>query len=272
MEKLDFIKMHGLGNDFVIIDRRQKNILINENIIEKISDRKTGAGCDQIITIDNPKSDITDARITIYNSDGDEAEACGNGTRCVAKILSKEMKKSNIILDSPSGQLLASLNSDGNISVNMGNVRESWSDIPLIKKMDNQNIPIKIDNFSSGFALNIGNPHIVFFGNNIGEIDLSNIGPGIENHNFFPKKTNVEFIEIINHKKIKMRVWERGVGETLACGSGACAAVYAGFKKEIIEKECEVVFKKGSLKIKVNSDHVIMTGPAEISYYGNIQI
>ena len=272
MEKLEFIKMHGLGNDFVIVDLRKQKISIDENIVKKISDRRTGAGCDQIITIDHSLSNEVDGKIKIYNATGDQAEACGNGTRCVASIFFSELNKNNVILESVAGKLKAKLNNDGNISVNMGTVKENWSDIPLIRNMDTKNIPLNIKNFSKGFAINIGNPHIVFFGENIQNIDLENIGPKIENHIFFPKKINVEFVEVINNKLIKMRVWERGVGETLACGSGACASVYAGFKKKLLENSCEVALKKGSLFINIVSREIVMTGPAEISYYGNIVI
>ncbi len=265
--------MHGLGNDFVIIDRRKKSVKINEHIIKKLSDRKTGAGCDQIITIDKSLSSVVDAKIKIFNPNGDQAEACGNGTRCVAKILFKNLKKRKIVLKSAAGKLTAQRNNNGTISVNMGKMKEKWSDIPISKKIDPSNIPIKVKGFANGFAVNIGNPHIVFYGKNLNKINLSKIGPKIENNKLFPKKINVEFVKIINPKKIKMRVWERSAGETLACGSGACAAVYTGFKKYNLKNKCKVMLKKGSILINIlNTNEVIMTGPAEISYYGKIDI
>ena len=273
MKTLKFIKMHGLGNDFIIIDKRRKNININKKIIKKISNRKTGIGCDQVIIINKSPTKKVIAKIRIFNADGSEAESCGNGIRCVSKLLLKNIKKNVIILESIVGKLKASLNKNGNISVNMGTIKENWKNIPISKKMNNRNIPINIKNFSKGFAINIGNPHIVFFGKKINNLNLSIIGPRIENHNLFPNKINVEFIEVINRKKIKMRVWERAVGETLACGSGACAAVYAGLKKEIIEKKCEVILKKGSLFINIaKNNEVVMTGPAKISYHGKIDL
>ena len=272
MKKLKFIKMHGLGNDFVIIDKREKNIILNQKIINKLSDRRTGAGCDQIITIEKSLLPKVEAKITIYNSNGDEAEACGNGTRCVAKILFSESNKKNITLETVAGKLKASLKKNNNISVNMGAINEKWKKIPLSKKINNRNIEIDIANLGKGFALSIGNPHIVFFEKNINKLNLINIGPKIEKHNFFPNKINVEFIKIINKKKIQMRVWERGVGETFACGSGACAAVFAGYKKNLINPNCEVLLKKGSLFINIINNKVIMTGSAEVSYYGNVSI
>ena len=272
MKNLEFIKMHGLGNDFVIIDRRKLKLTINKNFIKKISDRKTGAGCDQIITIENSNKSNIDAKILIYNASGDSAEACGNGARCVAKILSNEFRKNNIIIESNNKKLSAEINKK-NVSINMGKINMLWNKIPLSKKLDTKNIPINVINFSRGFAINIGNPHVVFFGDNLDKFDIKKIGSKIENHNFFPNKTNVEFVKIINRKKIKMRVWERGVGETLACGSGACASVFAAYTKNLVDKNCEVVVKKGSLFIKINKNNeLILTGPVEISYIGKIEI
>jgi diaminopimelate epimerase len=272
MQKIEFIKMHGLGNDFVIIDRRYSSIEITKEIINKLSNRKTGAGCDQLITIEKGLSDKYDARIQIYNSNGDTAEACGNGTRCVAKLLFDEKNLSNIKLQSLAGILIAEKTDNNLISVNLGKISYHWEDIPIVKKLDTLNIPIKINNFSPGVAINIGNPHVVFFGKNIDTFNLNKFGPQIENNSLFPNKTNVEIVEVINRKLIKMRVWERGAGITLACGSGACAAVYAGMLKKLTDNEVEVKLVKGSLYIKIQNNEAIMIGPAEISYRGYIEL
>ena len=272
MQKIEFTKMHGLGNDFVIIDRRSKKIEINDNLIRKLSDRRTGAGCDQLITINNTDNKNTNIRIDIFNPAGDKAEACGNGTRCVAKILFDENdEKKTLKILSDAGILIAK-KVGHDISVNMGKITTNWKKIPLSEEMDPLNIPIQVDGFDKGVGVNIGNPHVVFFGQSIAKIDLNKIGPKIETHKFFPNKTNVEFIEIINSKKIKMKVWERGAGITLACGSGACAAVYAGWEKNLVEQNTEVQLEKGSLHISIVDEEAIMTGPAEISYNGYIQI
>ena len=272
MQKIEFIKMHGLGNDFVIIDKRSTNIKITENLIKKLSNRKTGAGCDQLITIKKSNNNNADVAIEIFNPSGDRAEACGNGTRCVAKLLfdeNKNIDSLNILSDA--GILIAKLN-EKKISVNMGKISTDWKTIPLSEEIDTLNIPIKVDGFSEGVSVNVGNPHIVFFGSSIENIDLNYLGPKIENHKFFPNKTNVEFIEIVSPEKIKMKVWERGVGITLACGSGACAAVYAGWKKKLIKNIVEVQLEKGSLHISIINNEAIMTGPAEISYNGYVEI
>ena len=264
--------MHGLGNDFVIIDRRLKKIQINDNLIQKLTDRRTGAGCDQLITINNTDNKNADVKIDIFNPAGDRAEACGNGTRCVAKILFDENdEKKTLKILSDAGTLVAK-KVGNDISVNMGKITTNWKKIPLSEKMDPLNIPIKVEGFEKVVSVNIGNPHVVFFGKSIENIDLNKIGPKIETHKFFPNKTNVEFIEIINSKKIKMKVWERGTGITLACGSGACAAVYAGWKKNLVEKNTEVQLEKGSLNINIVNEEAIMTGPAETSYTGHIII
>ena len=159
-----------------------------------------------------------------------------------------------------------------NISINLGKLSHNWQDIPLAKNIDTLNIPININGFSPGIAVNIGNPHVVFFGNNIGDVDLSSIGSKIENNELFPNKTNVEIIEVINDNKIKMRVWERGAGITLACGSGACAAVYAGTLKKLLKNKVEVKLERGSLFICIEKNEAILTGPAEISFHGKIEL
>ena len=272
METINFIKMHGLGNDFIIIDKRINKTKITQEIINKSSDRKTGAGCDQLITINLTKDVGVHASIEIFNPNGDRAEACGNGTRCVAKLLFNELGLSEINILSDVGILNAKKIDSDNISVNLGKLSTQWEKIPLAKEVDSLNIPININGFSNGVAVNIGNPHCVFFGENIKDVDLNNVGPRIENHKLFPNKTNVEIIQIINKRKIKMRVWERGVGLTLACGSGACASVYAGQLKKILDNNVEVELERGSLFINIENNEAIMTGPAEISFYGSIEI
>lgn len=284
MQKIEFIKMHGLGNDFVIIDRRKKFIDINKDIINKLSDRKTGAGCDQVITIDNNISPDHDARIKIFNPNGDSAEACGNGTRCIAKLLFEEKKTTNIKLQSQAGILYAKKINDDIISVNLGKVSNSWKDIPLAREVDTLNLPLASEIHTNDsnelnfyflpfvVAVSVGNPHVVFFGKNINQFNLEKFGPMIENHELFPEKTNVEIVEVIDRNKIKMRVWERGAGITLACGSGACAAVYASMLKDLTENNVEVKLEKGSLQVKIKNNEATIIGPATESFRGYIKI
>ena len=271
MEKIEFIKMHGLGNDFVVVDNRIKSVKISKDIISLLSDRRSGAGCDQVITINPQTSPNEDVSIEIFNPNGDRAEACGNGTRCVAKLLFDETKKSEVNIKSDAG-ILNAIKRGNNISVNLGKLTTYWKKIPLSKNVDTLNIPIHIENFDNGVAVNIGNPHIVFIGKKIEDVNLESVGPSIENHKLFPKKTNVEFVEVINKRKIKMKVWERGAGKTLACGSGACASVYAGILKNLLEHYVEVQLERGSLYIAIQNDEATMTGPAEISFRGSIEL
>ena len=272
MRKVNFIKMHGLGNDFVIIDKRFNDIDITRALISKLSNRNTGIGCDQVIIIESNNDKNIQAQIEIFNPSGDKAEACGNGTRCVAKILFDEYQKNEINILSDTGIINAKREGSKNISVKLGRLSTNWEKIPLSNDMNSLNIPINISGFSKGVAVNIGNPHCVFFGKNIDNVNLNEVGPIIENHKYFPNKTNVELIEIINKRKVKMRVWERGVGITLACGSGACAAVYAGQIKNMLENNVEVELPKGSLFINIENNNATMTGPVELSFHGIIEI
>ena len=272
MKKINFIKMHGLGNDFVIIDKRYNDIIITKEIVSRLSDRKSGAGCDQLITIDKSEIDNVGAKIKIYNPGGDLAEACGNGTRCVAKILLNETNEKEIQIISDSGILNAKKIDVNNISVNLGKLSTDWGKIPLSREVDTLNIPININGVTNGVAVNIGNPHCVFFVQNIDKIELDKIGPLVEKNNLFTDRTNVEIVEIINKNKIRMKVWERGVGLTLACGSGACASVYAGQLKNLLHNNVEVLLSRGSLFVNIQENDAILTGPAEYSYNGFIEI
>ena len=267
-------KMDGLGNDFVIIDNRKKITSLNKEQIIKICDRKF-IGCDQLILINKHKT--SDASLEFFNSDGSPSGACGNGTRCVADLLSKENNKKEITLWTSQGVLKSKILINNIVETEIGIPKTNWIEIPLNENLNTNNLNIKILDKNNkehvgGTAVNVGNPHVVFFVNNIEDYDLEKIGPEIENHKFFPNKTNVEFIEVVNSNTIKMKVWERGAGVTLACGSGACAAVYVGWKKKLIEKNSQVQLEKGSLNINIDAYQAIMTGPAEISYNGYIEI
>ena len=272
--EINAFKMDGLGNDFVIIDQRIKKINLTKAQIIKICDRNF-IGCDQLIYINN--SSIADASIEFYNSDGSTSGACGNGTRCVAYLISKEKKLKNISLNIDNHILNSKILENFEVETTIGKPKTNWKDIPISREANTENLNLKIkdinkNELTGGIGVNVGNPHVVFFGKSIKDTDLESIGPRIENHELFPKKTNVEIVEVINSNLIEMRVWERGVGITLACGSGACAAVYAAWKKGLIENNAEVKLEKGSLHINIVNNESIMTGPAEISYRGSLEI
>ena len=266
--KKPFIKMHGLGNDFVVIDSTKNQYTINKSSIQLISDRRFGVGCDQVIEMKpSAKEDIY---MKIYNSDGTEAEACGNAARCVAGLLFASNQKKEVSIETVAGVLKAESEEDGLIKVDMGKPSFFWKDIPL--SSDISHISFEELSLINGLAVNMGNPHIVFFVKDINEVDINKVGPLVENSPYFPEKVNVEVCQIINKSKVKVTVWERGAGKTLACGTGACAALVAAYKNNLTNPTAEIVLNGGSLNItwNVNSDeHVIMSGPIAVSFLGD---
>ena len=259
----NFIKMHGLKNDFVIIDGREKKIHLSKNQIKKIANRKIGLGCDQIIILEKPKNKKTFGFIKIFNSDGSETKACGNASRCVAFLLMKELKTKKTIIQTKAGLLNAFLKKNKEVSVDIGKAYFKWNQIPLKRKMNTNKLNFKINNFVNPFAVNVGNPHVVFFIKDLKKINLKKIGPKIEKLSLFPERINVNFAKILNNNKIALRVWERGAGITKACGTGASAATIAAIKNKLINKKtCYVQMEGGELKIEYKKNgHIVMTGP-----------
>ena len=253
-------KMDGLGNDFLIIDRRNTEVSLTKEEIIKLG-RRDNIGFDQIIFIEK-EQDQNIIPITIYNSDGNEVSACGNGSRCIAYIVSREKKRENILLRTSNRILKADIISDFKVRINMGSPIFDWQKIPLSKNIDYRNINLKIEgnDFKEGFALNVGNPHIVFFVKNCFNYDLKKIGPLIENHELFPEKTNVTFAQVIDKNNIKVNVWERGAGLTKACGTAACATAVAGNIKGLSHKSSNIEFNEGILNLEYE-DQIFMTGP-----------
>jgi len=263
MNKLEAYKMDGLGNDFIIFDKRKKSISLTKDQIIKISDRGN-IGCDQVIFIDNDKS--SNAYLTFYNSDGGEIAACGNGSRCAAYLLMKENNNKKISLRTKVGILQAELDDKNLVRINMGQPNFKWEKIPLSKEMDNKNLKIKINStdgkeIEGGFSLSVGNPHIIFFVEDFNKFNLKEIGPKIENHNYFPEKCNVTLASIKNKKHVKVKVWERGAGLTKACGTAACATAVSGAVLKLNERYVDVEFQEGLLNIDWNADNnIYMTG------------
>jgi len=263
MNKLDAYKMDGLGNDFIIFDKRKKSISLTKDQIIKISDRNN-IGCDQVIFIDNDKS--SNAYLTFYNSDGGEIAACGNGSRCAAYLLMKENNNKKISLRTKVGILRAELDDKNLVRINMGQPNFKWGEIPLSKEMNNKNLKIKINStdgkeIEGGFSLSVGNPHIIFFVEDFNKFNLKEIGPKIENHNYFPKKCNVTLASIKNKKHVKVKVWERGAGLTKACGTAACATAVSGAVLKLNERYVDIEFQEGLLNIDWSADNnIYMTG------------
>ena len=257
-------KMDGLGNDFVIIDNRQKITNLNKEQIIKICDRSF-IGCDQLILIENDNS--ADAYLKFFNSDGGESGACGNGTRCIANFISKETNNKTIILKTFSGLLKSEILGNKIVTTEIGKAKTEWSEIPLSEKLDTKNLNIKILDKNNkehigGTAVNVGNPHIIFFVNELTDFNIKKIGPEIENHFIFPEKCNVTIAQVINKDLIKVKVWERGAGLTKACGTAACATAFAGKINNLTENKTDIEFSTGKLSIWIDAKNSIhMKGP-----------
>ena len=258
------LKMDGLGNDFVIIDQRQKNIALSKDQIIKICDRDF-IGCDQLIYIKN--SDNAEAELEFYNSDGSGSDACGNGTRCVAYLLSKEKNIKNISLKVGSKQLNSKLLDDGQVETIIGVPKTDWKEIPLSENLDTKNLGLSIkDNNNKetvgGIGINVGNPHTIFFVNEIENFSIEKIGPEIENHKLFPERCNFTLAQKINKNHYRVKVWERGAGLTKACGTAACATAVAANLQNLKNSRTEIEFSLGKLIISIDENKQIhMKGP-----------
>jgi len=264
LKGLPFRKMHGLGNDFVVLDTRQADLMLTPKAARAIADRHTGVGCDQIMIIERPRNG-GDAYIAIRNSDGGIVEACGNGFRCVARLLLDESGKDTLRLETVAGPVKAARNG-ALIAVDMGPARTDWKDIPLSEAKDTLRLGIGEGPLQDPVGVNMGNPHAVFFVADVNAVDLTDVGPKLEHHPLFPQRTNVEAVQVLSRTHLRMRVWERGVGITRACGTGACAAAVAAARRGLTERKVTVTLDGGDLHIEWRTDnHVMMTGPtAEI--------
>ena len=261
--------MHGLSNDFIIFDNINDLMIHETKFIKKISNRRLGIGCDQVLIIENTlKSDKF--KVIIYNSDGSKTGACGNGTRCVADYLMKKYNLNSLNIESINGNLLCT-KIDNVVTVNMGKPKFDWKDIPLASKQNTQKV--LLDEFEA-FCLSMGNPHAVIFMQNLDELeslDLNVVGPRLEKNINFPEFANIDFVCILEDNTIRMRVWERGVGVTMACGSGACATLVAAFKKNKSSKSNKIILDGGSLSVEwLNNGTVTLSGETEKVYEGII--
>ena len=259
---LPFMKMHGLGNDFVVLDARDKEFALSKKIISSIADRHFGVGFDQLAIITKGEFD---AHLTFYNADGSESLACGNATRCIARYLMDEASKEKLILTTLHGQIPAVDLGEGATSVNMGQPALEWDQVPLSENIPTLELPIE----GSPTATGMGNPHCTFFVEDAEKINLEEMGPKFENHPLFPERTNVQFASIKAPNQIRMRVWERGVGVTLASGSSSCATAVAANRRGLTEKKVQIELDGGILNINWLEDGVWMTGPTMKVFTGN---
>ena len=277
--KLNFWKMHGLGNDYIVINNRGGDLSEEElpDLAIKLCRRRVGIGADGLLLVCNSR--VADVKMRIFNPDGTEAEMCGNGIRCFAKYCFENgtARKNVISVETLAGIKELRLKVVGeavtSVRVNMGSPCFEAEKIPIIGNGTFINKPLDVDGkILMATALSMGNPHCVIFVNNIDNYPVDVIGPKVEDHKLFPKRTNVEFVQVISRKRLKVRVWERGVGETLACGTGACASVVAAKVLGKVEEGAIVEFPRGELIVEYEGNVVFMEGPAEKVFEGKVSI
>ena len=270
MGKIPFLKMHGLGNDFVVLDGRRAAIAVDAAAARALADRRTGIGCDQVILLEPPRHPGAQVLMRIRNPDGGEAEACGNATRCVADLLQRETGDARVRIETVAGLLDAEALPDGRVAVDMGPARTGWREIPLSRPMDTQCVELALGPLSAPVCTNIGNPHATFFVDNVDAVDLAALGPELEGNQVFPQRANIGVAAVRDSRNIRLRVWERGAGITRACGSGACAALVAAHRRGLTGERATVRLDGGELDIRwPDRGHVLMSGPATLSFEGS---
>jgi len=271
MRGTPFVKMHGLGNDFVVLDARAKPIALDDKAAEAIAARHTGIGCDQLIVMEKARGPGAAAFMRIRNADGGEVEACGNAARCVADMIMRETGADSVTLETAAGVIAARAAGKDRVAVDMGEPRWGWRDIPLARDCDTDHLPVALGPLMDGIATSMGNPHATFFVPDIGAVDIVALGPKLEYDKLFPQRANIGVAQILSREKIRLRVWERGAGLTPACGTGACAALVAASRRGLTGRRVEIVADGGTLTIDWRADsHVVMTGPVAVSFTGVI--
>ncbi len=271
MAELAFIKMHGLGNDFVVLDGRSAPIDLPAEAWRRISDRRLGVGCDQFLILEPPANGRAEVFLRIRNADGGEAEACGNGTRCVARLVMAETGRDAVAIETVAGLLEASATEDDRVAVDMGPARTAWAEIPLAEPRDSLHLGLALGPLHDPVATNLGNPHATFFVEDAEAVDLRALGPQLERDPLFPERANIGIAQVLGPKRLRFRVWERGVGITRACGSGACAAVVAAARRGLTGRQATVVLDGGELEIDWREDNrVLMTGPTTTAFSGTL--
>jgi diaminopimelate epimerase len=271
-----FRKMNGLGNDFVVIDARKQPISISDAQAKAIADRKTGIGCDQLIVME--KSSLADVKMRIWNAEGGEVESCGNASRCIADIVMDETGLNSVSIDTKGGFLVGTRAGKLQVTMDMGKPKFDWDQIPLSEKFaDTRHIelqvgPIDAPLMHSPSVVNVGNPHCVFWVNDLNVVKLDRVGPMLENHPMFPERANIEMAKVVSRNHVIVNVWERGAGITQACGTAACAVMAAGHRIKIIDAAARITLPGGDLFMSINeaNGHVIMTGPLSYDFEGVI--
>ncbi|MCG5239058.1 diaminopimelate epimerase [Azospirillum doebereinerae] len=268
----EFLKMHGLGNDFVVIDARSTPYSPAAAEVRAIADRRTGVGCDQFIVLEPSNIPGASGFMRIRNADGSEAGACGNASRCIGWLLLEESGADRASFETAAGLLHASRADHGHITVDMGPPRLDWDAIPLAAPADTLRVAaVEHAGFAGPVAVNMGNPHAVFFVDDAEAVPLDEVGPVFENHPAFPERANIEFAQVLSPTAIRMRVWERGAGVTQACGSGSCATLVAAVRRGLTARKADILLDGGTLTIEwTEDDRVLMTGPVALSFSGRL--
>ena len=268
MLPLPFLKMHGAGNDFVVLDGRETKLMLVPEAVRQIADRHRGVGCDQLIIIERDGAGA-DAFMRILNADGSESGACGNATRCVAALLAEETGLQRVNIRTISGLLEAEILGPGLVEVDMGPPHLEWGDVPLSGPADTLHLPLNLGPVSDPAACSMGNPHATFFIDDFQHLPINTIGPLLEKNHLFPERANIGFARIDSASRIRLRVWERGAGLTLACGSGACAALVNAHRRGLSARQAVVEMDGGELLITWAEDgRVLMRGQAETAFAG----
>ena len=269
-----FLKMHGCGNDFVVFDERAGGLGLSAARAAGIADRRTGVGCDQFIVIERaPAGSAADAFMRIRNPDGAEAGACGNATRCVAALLHGETGRAEQVVETVAGLLPSVVLADGRVRVDMGPARLGWRDVPLARAVDTLHLDLSLGAVSDPAAASMGNPHATFFVDDMDAVAVGEIGPLLERDAWFPERANIGFVQMLGRDRLRLRVWERSAGLTLACGSGACAALVNAVRRGLAARRATVLVDGGALEIEWRDDgHVWMTGPVATAFEGALDL
>ncbi len=275
--RIDFTKMHGVGNDFVVFDAPADESLLQPERLRTLADRRTGIGFDQALVLQKPRRPDTAVFYRIFNADGDEVEQCGNGARCVAALLHRRGLAANgaITLDSPAGIIRARIGPATLVSVDMGVPNFDPASLPFEAPREADSYPLEIAGHTLEIgAVSIGNPHAVLTVPAVESAPVATLGPAIEHHARFPKRVNAGFLEIVTHAEVRLRVYERGAGETRSCGTGACAAVAVGRRRGLLGGEVRVLVRGGELRVNWTGpgEHIWLTGPAEVSFEGHVEV
>jgi len=273
---LKFRKMNGLGNDFVVVDARAHALALAPEAVRVIADRKEGIGCDQLIALE--PSTEADVFMRIWNADGGEVAACGNAARCVAGLIAQEQARPQVTIETEDQVLGAAVVGDGLVTIDMGVPRLAWDEIPLAepfhdtRRIELQAGPIDAPVLHSPAVVNVGNPHALFFVDDVEAIDLGRIGPMLEHHPLFPERANISLVQVLGPEHVKIRTWERGAGLTRACGTAACASAVAAIRRELTGRKIKVSLPGGDLVIewREGDGHVLMTGPYALDFEGTL--